>query len=430
MKWLGEVPEHWGIRKVRHICTITKRIAGDLGYDVLSITQQGIKIRDIESNDGQLSMDYSKYQLVEIGDFAMNHMDLLTGYVDISRVRGVTSPDYRVFSISDADVSDAEFVLYLFQMGYKNRIFFAYGQGSSQLGRWRLPTDQFNELPFPFPPRDEQSLIARFVAHETDKIEALVAEHQRLIELLDEKRQAVISHIVIKGTNPNAPMKPSGIEWLGDVPEHWELVRLGLVCSKIGSGKTPLGGAETYVNEGVLFLRSQNVYDEGLHLEDVVYIAEEVDEDMRGSRIQPGDILLNITGASLGRTCIVPVDFPRANVNQHVCILRLSEATTRDYTAMVLKSPSLKGQFEAAQNGAAREGLNYQQISKLRLPLPPATERAEIVEALSREVAVIDALAAEARRAIVLLQERRSAFIFAAVTGKIDVRGLARADVA
>src|ERR1700681_438760 len=143
VEWLRDVREHWDIRRVRWLCEIKKRIAGELGYDVLSITQQGVRIKDLESNDGQLSMDYSKYQFVEVGDFAMNQMDLLTGYVDVSPVHGVTSPDYRVFTIRDPAIGHHKYLLYLFQMGYKNRIFYAYGQGSSQLGRWRLPTEQF-----------------------------------------------------------------------------------------------------------------------------------------------------------------------------------------------------------------------------------------------------------------------------------------------
>jgi type I restriction enzyme, S subunit len=230
VEWLGEVPKHWNIIRCRRLCEIKKQIAGELGYEVLSITQQGIKIRDTESNDGQLSMDYSKYQFVEIGDFAMNHMDLLTGYIDLCKTRGVTSPDYRVFSIRNPNVCHDRFLLYLFQMGYRNKILYAYGQGSSQLGRWRLPTEQFQELPIPTPPVTEQIQIASFLDRGTVKIDELVAEQQQLIALLKEKRQAVISHAVTKGLNPQAPMKPSGVEWLGDVPEHWDVMPLKWVA--------------------------------------------------------------------------------------------------------------------------------------------------------------------------------------------------------
>ncbi|NEW59766.1 restriction endonuclease subunit S, partial [Sulfurovum sp. bin170] len=142
VEWLGEVPAHWGVKKVKYLFEIRKRISGELGYPILSITQKGIKVKDTESGKGQLSMDYSKYQFVKVGDFAMNHMDLLTGFVDISKHHGVTSPDYRVFAARDKNLV-TQYFLYLFQMGYINKIFYGFGQGSSQFGRWRLPTDQF-----------------------------------------------------------------------------------------------------------------------------------------------------------------------------------------------------------------------------------------------------------------------------------------------
>src|SRR5579859_4535350 len=184
--WLGSIPDHWSSARVKTVFEIRKRIAGELGHDVLSVTQQGLKIRNTDSNDGQLSMDYSKYQLVEPGDFVMNHMDLLTGYVDVSTFHGVTSPDYRVFTARKKEVS-LGFFLYLFQNGYQQRIFYAFGQGASGLGRWRMPTDSFNDFILPVPPLSEQTAIATFLDHETSKIDALVEEQQRLIELLREK---------------------------------------------------------------------------------------------------------------------------------------------------------------------------------------------------------------------------------------------------
>ena len=223
--WLGKIPEGWEIKRSKYLFEIKKRIAGKNGFDVLSITQKGIKIKDIESGAGQLSMDYSKYQFVEIGDFAMNHMDLLTGYVDISKYYGVTSPDYRVFSIID-NKNNSQYFLYLLQMGYKNKIFYAFGQGSSQLGRWRLPTDQFKGFYFPFPPLKEQTQIANYLDQKTKKIDTLIEKQQTLIELLKEKRQALISHVVTKGLDDSVAMKDSGVTWLGEIPEGWKQKKL------------------------------------------------------------------------------------------------------------------------------------------------------------------------------------------------------------
>ena len=145
IEWLASIPTHWKLIKLKFVVEIAKRIAGKEGFEILSITQKGIKIKDIESGDGQLAMDYSKYQFLYRGEFAMNHMDLLTGYVDISQYDGVTSPDYRVFKNFSSEVID-EYLLLIFQLGYIQRIFYKYGQGVSFLGRWRFPADNFNNI--------------------------------------------------------------------------------------------------------------------------------------------------------------------------------------------------------------------------------------------------------------------------------------------
>ena len=140
-------------------------------------------------------MDYSKYQLVFKGDFAMNHMDLLTGFVDISKYDGVTSPDYRVFTLKNKD-SYAEYYLALLQMCYLDKIFFPLGQGAATLGRWRLPSEAFNEFLTPKPPFTEQIEIADFINHENNKLEILLEKAQQQIELLQERRTALISAAV------------------------------------------------------------------------------------------------------------------------------------------------------------------------------------------------------------------------------------------
>ena len=216
--------------------------------------------------------------------------------------------------------------------------------------------------------------------------------------------------------------KNSGVEWVGEVPEGWKIQKLGLECSKIGSGKTPTGGGKIYQDTGVLFLRSQNIYDDGLYLDDIVYISTEIDEGMRGTRVRPGDILLNITGGSIGRSCIVPDDFQNANVNQHVCIIRLRNAKYRHFVSLYMKSYLAKWYVDFLQTGAGREGLNFEQIGNFKMPLPPLPEQQAIASYLDAKCASIDTLISKIERSIDLLREKRQALITAAVTGKIDVR--------
>lgn len=193
--WLGEVPAHWGVKRFKKIFKIRKRISGELGYDILSITQKGIKVKDTDSGEGQLSMDYSKYQIVNIGDFAMNHMDLLTGFVDISKYNGVTSPDYRVFTLEEKKSAPEYFLFYL-QMGYINKIFYPFGRGAAHIGRWRLPTEAFNEFLAPCPPEKEQKEISEFILKALEKMSTLEDKAKNAIKLMQERRTALISAAV------------------------------------------------------------------------------------------------------------------------------------------------------------------------------------------------------------------------------------------
>ena len=204
------------------------------------------------------------------------------------------------------------------------------------------------------------------------------------------------------------------------IPASWLTAKLSLLASKIGSGKTPSGGADNYKSAGILFLRSQNVYDDGLRLRDVVYINEETDAEMANSRVRPGDILFNITGASIGRTCIVPDGLRDANVNQHVCIVRLVDRSCADFVSWALKAVQVKSQVDASLTGAARDGLNFQQLGSLIIPLPPLPEQQAIAAFLDRETGKIDALVEEQRRLIALLREKRQAVISHAVTRGLD----------
>lgn len=195
IQWIGLIPDNWNIVSIKSRFKINKRIAGRLGYDVLSVTQNGVKIKDISSNDGQLSSDYSKYQLVYKGDFVMNHMDLLTGFVDCSQFDGVTSPDYRVFTLESDDLLP-RYALYILQMGYRNRIFYGMGQGVSSLGRWRLPREQFLNFEFPLPPLDVQESIVSYLDSKCKVIDSLISECSESISEFNEFKQSLIYEYV------------------------------------------------------------------------------------------------------------------------------------------------------------------------------------------------------------------------------------------
>lgn len=193
--WFGEIPAEWRMVRLKYMFHIKKDIAGKEGYTVLSITQRGITPKNIESNEGQLAADYSKYQLVERGDFAMNHMDLLTGWVDISKYDGVTSPDYRVFVLDD-EASNKEYYLYMMQMCYFNRIFYGLGQGVSGMGRWRLQADKFLNFYIAVPPAEEQDEIVEALKKQLSEMDALIAAKEQLLTEMEAYKKSVIYEYV------------------------------------------------------------------------------------------------------------------------------------------------------------------------------------------------------------------------------------------
>jgi len=411
----------WSIKKLKYIFEIKKRIAGNIGFDVLSVTQKGIKIKDIESGEGQLSMDYSKYQRVYPGEFAMNHMDLLTGYVDISNYDGVTSPDYRVFSVRDKHSFYSRYYLYLLQDGYKQRRFFHLGQGSAHLGRWRLPTEAFNEIVYPCPSLTEQIHIASFLDHETAKIDNLIEKQQQLIELLKEKRQAVISHAVTKGLNPDTPMKDSGVEWLGEVPEHWRINSLNHVLAAIGDVDHYMPQS---VDDGIPYVMTGDLTEfvsgiefskcKQVNLRDYLKLSKKIKTCL-------GDVIM-ARYATIGTVSYVDID--KVFLVSYSCVTikpNLSKVLGL-YLYYYFKSNSfLQGiQYQVNTNTQGNVGIN--DLSKMKIVLPSIKEQEEIIAHLQMNLEQLDDLSTKSTQAINLIQERRTALISAAVTGKIDVR--------
>lgn len=418
ISWLGEIPSDWSLSRIRSHFQIVKRIAGELGHDVLSITQRGIKKKDIESGEGQLASDYSKYQIVKAGNFAMNHMDLLTGYVDISAFNGVTSPDYRVFRLTDSSC-EPRYWLYFFQLCYKERLFFPFGQGAAHLGRWRLPTEEFNDFPCVVPSLEEQQKIAQFLDHETAKIDTLISQQQKLIELLKEKRQAVISHAVTKGLNPDAPMKDSGVEWLGEIPEGWVVAGFTLYLESIVDyrGKTP-----TKVDDGVFLVTARNIKSGKIDYslsQEFIPLSEYEKVMSRGIPLI-GDVLFT-TEAPLGE--VAEVDRPDIALAQRIVKFRgRKHSLDNKFLKYFIMSDQFQYSLIKYATGSTALGIKAARLNYLRIAFPSVNTQAEISSHIEKEMKITDNLLSKASDAIELLKERKSSLISSAVTGKIDVR--------
>jgi len=305
-----------------------------------------------------------------------------------------------------------------------------FATGAVGMTRFGLGKYEIENAILPNPPIAEQACIANFLNQETAKIDTLVAEQRRLVELLKEKRQSVISNAVTKGLNPDAPMKDSGIEWLGNVPEHWELFPLKRDLQFLTSGSR--GWAENYSDDGDLFIRIGNLTREsiGLDLSDVQRVTVPSGAEGARTNVRAGDVLFSIT-AFLGSVAVVPENIEVAYVSQHVALARLAQKRlSPKWVAYVTLSTIGKTYLENRGYGGTKIQLSLDDVANLLMTAPPIDEQAAITNFLEAQTSRFDDLIAEASRAIDLLQERRTALISAAVTGKIDVRGMAKEQTA
>lgn len=194
--WIGMMPAHWEAKKTKFLFEIVKRIAGREGFDVLSVTQKGLKVKDLTDYSGQIAENYSGYQFVYPTDYVMNHMDLLTGWVDCSKQFGVTSPDYRVFRLLSKDEHNLDYFKYIFQCLYMNKVYYSFGNGVSGLGRWRLQASTFLNFFLPVPPCAEQHQIASYISNKVLKINGIIDEKRNQLSVLDSYKKSLIFEYV------------------------------------------------------------------------------------------------------------------------------------------------------------------------------------------------------------------------------------------
>ncbi|MFZ0596161.1 MAG: restriction endonuclease subunit S [Flavobacterium sp.] len=285
----------------------------------------------------------------------------------------------------------------------------------------KIMSNEMAEIHCFIPSLEEQKKIAYFLDYKTNIIDSTIEKKKNLIKLLKEKRQAVINDAVTKGSNSEVRMKESGLKWLGQIPANWDLVPIRYINNKIGSGVTPKGGGDVYTDEGITFIRSQNVHFDGLRLDDVVKIDIETHKNMNNSIVQRNDVLLNITGASIGRCCVVD-RIEEMNINQHVCIIRVNEKIIPAFLNIVLQSNVGQTQIKLLTTGGNREGLTQEAVKNITIPLPDIKTQMELLESISEKLNIYNLIHVKISNSIEKLEIYRQSLISEAVTGKIDIR--------
>lgn len=397
--YVPQLPEGWQL--LPNIALFEERVKRGQNntLQLLSVTVKSgvIKQTDVEIKKDTTPDDKSRYKIVEVGDIVFNPMNMWFGACGLSIYKGITSPVYTV--LKPKKNLNTKFFHYLFRtklyQNYSKR--FSYGIMDERLSLRFL---HFKHLYSIVPPLETQNAIVDYLDRKNAEIDAFITKKQRLIELLGEEKKVIITKYIFKSDYITKPLK--------------------YLVSKVGSGVTPLGGANVYISEGVTFLRSQNIHFGGLQLDDVAFISEKIHSKMKSSKVNLNDVLLNITGASIGRCCVFDQEI-EANVNQHVCIIRPKKELSPKYLSYFLSSITIQDLIRNSQDGASREGLSFGEIKTFPVPFVQLAKQNEIVESIEEKITQINSAISKAEKEIAAIQEYRQALVTALVTGKYQV---------
>lgn len=422
VEWLGKVPEHWDIVQSRRLFSERKEKAKQEDIQLTVSQKYGILPQtEFMSLEGRkvvqviVGSDILKH--VNCNDFVIS-MRSFQGGLELCRYSGSISSAYVPLIPIKKVVPN--FFYYLF----KSEPYIKALQTTSNLIRdgQALRFENFSLVPLPIVPDNEQTTIATYLDQETARIDELIAQKTRFIELLKEKRSALITHAVTKGLNADVKMKDSGLEWLGQVPEHWEVKRLKFVATYQNSNVDK----KTYDDQKLVRLCNYtDVYYNEFITDSMDFMeATASDSEVKSFSLEQGNIIITKDSedpTDIGIPAIVAEPLFNVVCGYHLTIIRTTKDNCASFVFRVLQSHPTKAQFYVESPGITRFGLGQDTIGGLSLALPPIAEQTAIATYLDQETARIDELLQLTEKSINLIKERRSALITAAVTGKIDV---------
>lgn len=411
--WLGDVPEHWQLKRLGHYFDERRERASDTEFEPLSVTKLGIVPR-LES--AAKTQDGDNRKKVLAGDFVINSRSDRKGSSGLSPLDGSVS---LICTVLIPAGLHGPYIHHLFRSELFQEEYYRWGKGIVA-DLWSTNFSDMKNIVLGVPSEEEQAQIARFLDHETTRIDALIEEQQRLIELLKEKRQAVISHAVTKGLDPTVPMKDSGVEWLGEVPAHWRAVRLRhcLVDALTYGANEPSDEANL---EHPRYIRITDLNDDGT-------LSAETYKSLPPDKAEPymleqGDVLFARSGATVGKSFLYSRDYGPACYAGYLIRARVNKrALIPMYLWMCTQSRQYEQFIGESNIQATIQNVSAEKYGNMWIALPEIEEQEKILAELETQLSLFKSLVETSVGALVLLQERRSALISAAVTGKIDVR--------
>ncbi len=430
VEWLGDVPEGWVLRPLKFFATFrggatpSKDNVEFWNGDIPWVSPKDMKRARISDSIDHITEDailQSSTSRIGVDNLLMVVRSGILQHtipVAINDVAVTLNQDMR--AVAPSRQCKTVFLYYWF-VGNNAPLLLELGKQGATVES--IEQEYLANTRILLPPLPEQHQIAAFLDRECGKLDALQAKQERLIELLKEKRQALISHAVTRGLDPTAKLKPSGIEWLGEVPVHWRTLKLGHVCKLQGGFAFK---ADEFGDEGIPVIRMKNLSRGNLDMEEVARVP--VTSTNTSVALRAGDLLWGMSGSvgdtgSLGNYAVVSTDDLPAQLNQRVGrFLPNTSKLLNDFLCRAIQASSFYEQILLEVTGTAQFNVSSSQVESCYIALPPIAEQRAIVAHLDEKCGKIDQLKAKAERGIELLKERRSALISAAVTGKIDVR--------
>lgn len=416
--WIGEIPEHWEVQRGKWLFIKNERPVLP-HYEVITCFRDGtVTLRKNRREEGFTnSILEIGYQGVLKGDLVIHQMDAFAGAIGVSDSNGKSSPVYSVCSPRIPYV-DCYYYAYLLRIMAFKGVIKSLAKGI----RERSTDFRFNDfanLIYCFPPLSEQAAIAEFLDKKCEQIDRLIRIKEQQIERLQELRQAKIHRAVTKGLNPNVPLKDSGIEWIGEIPEHWEVYKLTHLFEQVGSGTTPTSSNSEYYEKGTFSFLQTGDLNDGYVNKTEKKITEHAIRKFSTLKLYPqGSLVIAMYGATIGKLGILNIP---SYTNQACCVLRRANEDKVISKFVFYWFLFAKNNIISLSYGGGQPNISQELIKSLRLQLPPLSEQAAIAEFLDKVTKQIDQTINHYRNQIEKLKEYKQSLIDAAVTGKIKV---------